>query len=112
MTGPGVHDTPICFEAPPSLEAVLAVLRDYQPAAREIGVELVGVVGSVARGEARADSDVDIAYDVVGPGLSLFKLGGLLMDLQDAIGRPVDLIDRERLKPERREFMEKTMVAA
>lgn len=112
MTGPGVQEGAAAFEGAPSLEAVLAVVRDYQPRAREIGVELVGVVGSVARGEARADSDVDIAYDVIGPGLSLFKLGGLLMDLQDAIGRPVDLIDRERLKPERREFMEKTMVAA
>ena len=109
---PGVSDTPRAFEGPPSLEAVLTVLRAYQPRAREVGVELVGVVGSVARGEAGPESDVDIAYDIVGEGLTLFKLGGLLMDLQDALGRPVDLINREGLKPERRTFMERTLVRA
>jgi predicted nucleotidyltransferase len=52
---------------------------------------------------------VDIAYDVLGQA-SLWDLGGLLMELQEALGRKVDLIDREMMKPERRAFMERTLV--
>lgn len=109
MTGPGVHETPARFEDPPSLETVLSVLRDYQPAAREIGVELVGVVGSVARGEARADSDVDVVYDVVGRP-TLFGLGGMVADLEDRLGRRVDIVDREMMKPERWLYMSRDLV--
>jgi len=92
----------------PVLEEVLAVVRNHRESARAVGVELVGVVGSVARGDARPDSDIDIAYDIVGEP-DLFDLGGILMDLQDDLGRKVDLIDRHMLKPERRAFMEKSL---
>lgn len=92
----------------PVLSHVLQVIRGHRDAARAKGVELVGVVGSVARGDARPDSDVDIAYDVIGRP-DLFDLGGILMDLQDDLGCKVDLIDREMLKPERRALMEATL---
>jgi hypothetical protein len=92
----------------PILSEVLTVVRRHKPAARAIGVELVGIVGSVARGDAGPDSDVDIVYDVIGKA-SLWDLGGLLMELQDALGRKVDLVDREMMKPERRAFMERTL---
>jgi len=92
----------------PVLEDVLRVVRGHRDSARAVGVELVGVVGSVARGDARSDSDVDIAYDVLGEA-SLWELGGLLMELQEALGRKVDLIDREMMRPERRAFMERTL---
>ncbi len=96
------------MEQGPVLSEVLTVVRGHKAAARAIGVELVGIVGSVARGDARPDSDVDIVYDVIG-NASLWDLGGLLMELQDALGRKVDLVDREMMKPERRAFMERTL---
>ena len=40
------------------------------------------VFGSVARGEDRPDSDLDILVDAL-PGTTLFDLGGLLEELQD-----------------------------
>jgi predicted nucleotidyltransferase len=40
------------------------------------------VFGSVARGEDRADSDLDILVDTL-PGTTLFDLGGLLEELKD-----------------------------
>jgi predicted nucleotidyltransferase len=49
------------------------------------------VFGSVARGEDRADSDLDILVDTL-PGTSLFDLGGLLEELKDILGVKVDLV--------------------
>ena len=61
-----------------------------------------------ARGEARSDSDVDILYEIVGKP-TLFDLGGLLMDLQDELGRNVDLVDRGMVKPRIRAVMERDL---
>jgi predicted nucleotidyltransferase len=49
------------------------------------------VFGSVARGEARPDSDVDILVDAL-PGATLFHLGGLQCDLEEVLGVQVDLL--------------------
>lgn len=60
-------------------------------AAGRHGVTNVRLFGSVARGEARPDSDVDILVDLV-PGRNLFDLGGFLMDLQDILACPVHVV--------------------
>ena len=57
------------------------------------------VFGSVARGEDRQDSDLDILVDAL-PGTTLFDLGGLLEELQDILGVKVDLVTAGGL-PER-----------
>lgn len=51
----------------------------------------VRVFGSMARGEDRPDSDLDLLVDV-GPKPSPFFLGGLLADLEDLLGRNVDVV--------------------
>jgi uncharacterized protein len=82
-----------------TLEEVRARLRAALPMLRSrYGVASLAVFGSFARGEQRDDSDVDVlaAYD---RPLNLLELGALLMDLQDALGRPVDLANRDRLRP-------------
>lgn len=91
------------------LEQVLETLRAHQDAARRVGVQFVGVVGSVARGEADPFSDVDVVFDVVGQ-LDYWRLGGLSMDLQDTLGRRVDLVDREMMIPERWAWMSRDLV--
>src|ERR1700675_4327183 len=53
--------------------------------ASKYGARNVRIFGSVARGEAGPESDVDILVDLE-PGRSLFDLGGLLMDLRDLLG--------------------------
>ena len=53
------------------------------------GAGNVRVFGSVARGEARPGSDIDLLIDIVGPTSSWFP-GGLLNDLERALGRRVD----------------------
>lgn len=64
--------------------------------AAQHGAFNVRVFGSVARGEADPDSDVDFLVDLE-PDRSLLDLGGLLMDLQDLLGREVDVVTEKGL---------------
>src|SRR5260370_41563331 len=60
------------------------------------GAKRIRVFGSVARGEARPDSDVDFLVDLE-PGRSLFDLGGLRMEVQDLLGRQGDVATKDGL---------------
>ena len=60
------------------------------------GARNVRVFGSVSRGDAGPQSDVDILVDLE-PGRSMMDLGGLLMDLQDLLGRKVDVVTEKGL---------------
>lgn len=62
------------------------------------GATDVRVFGSVARGEATEASDIDFLVRM-SPGRSLFDVGGLLMDLQDLLGRRVDVVTESGLRP-------------
>jgi predicted nucleotidyltransferase len=62
------------------------------------GARNVRVFGSVARGDAGPESDVDILVDME-PGRSLFDLGGLLYDLQTLLGVEVDVVTEKGLRP-------------
>lgn len=55
------------------------------------GARNVRVFGSVARGEAGPASDVDLLVDV-GPDCTPFFPGGLLADLEDLLGRKVNIL--------------------
>ena len=54
--------------------------------------------GSFARGEQREDSDVDILI-VPEKSVGLFKLSGMLLDLQDLLKIKVDLVTEKGLMP-------------
>lgn len=95
----------------PELEEVLAVLRAHREAARTFGVEIVGVVGSVARGDAGPESDIDVVYEIFGRP-TLFNLGGLMGDLEDDLGRRVDLVNLETVRPRTRARMTQDLVRA
>jgi predicted nucleotidyltransferase len=86
--------------APPQIEDVIAALRVHERELRESGVLHAAVFGSVARGEAGPDSDVDIMVDLNDEIVrSLFDYAGVYGALERAIGRPVDVADAKRLKP-------------
>ena len=71
---------------------------DILSIAAQHGARNVRVFGSVARGDARPDSDLDILVDME-PGRSLFDLGGLLYDLQKLLGVEVDVVTEKGLRP-------------
>jgi len=84
--------------------------QDLIAAAAAHGVRNLRVFGSVARGEDRPDSDVDLLADLP-PGLSLFGLGRAEADLEAILGSRVDLIPAADLKPGIRERVERDLVA-
>lgn len=60
--------------------------------------------GSYSRGEARPDSDVDIIVVLDKDAkVGLFKLSSMLLDLQDLLKKPVDLVTDKGLLPFARE---------
>ncbi|MBI3596379.1 MAG: nucleotidyltransferase family protein [Nitrospirae bacterium] len=61
------------------------------------GARNVRIFGSVARGQAGAQSDLDVLVDLE-PGHSLIDLGGFLMDLQDLLGCKVDVVTEKGLR--------------
>lgn len=70
--------------------------------AAQHGIEHVRVFGSMARGDADADSDVDLLVSLPG-GLSGLALGALLMDVQELLHRRVDVLTEGSLHPALRE---------
>jgi len=66
------------------------------------GAYNVRLFGSVIRGEADEKSDIDFLVDFE-PGRSLFDWGGLLEDLKDLLGCPVDVATEKALKARIRE---------
>jgi uncharacterized protein len=65
--------------------------------ARRYGVRELRLFGSVARGEARADSDVDLMFDSESP-LGLLRRAEFREKLEAIVGRRVDLVRPEYLK--------------
>jgi len=77
--------------------------------AARYGGRNVRVFGSAARGEADEQSDIDFLVDMEA-GRSLLDLGGLLMDLQEALDCNVDVVTERGLKPRIRERVLKEAV--
>ena len=69
------------------------------------GVKSIRVFGSVARGEAENDSDVDFLIEVDGPTTSWFP-GGLVAELEHLLGRRVSVTEADTLRePLRRNIL-------
>jgi predicted nucleotidyltransferase len=73
----------------------IRLLRDYKRThAAEYGIERMGIFGSVARGEQKKDSDIDVYYE--GPAMSLSGNVRLLEDLERLFGTHVDVIRKHK----------------
>src|SRR5450759_3204853 len=79
-------------------------------AAAAHGVSDLRVVGSVARGQDRPDSDVDLIVDLPA-GMGLFGLGRVQAELEAILGTRVDLVPAQDLKPSVRARVEHELVA-
>jgi uncharacterized protein len=84
--------------------------RDLVAAAASHEVSNLRVFGSVARGEERPDSDVDLLVDLP-PGMGLLGLGRVQAELEAILGAKVDLVPAGDLKPAVRARAERDLVA-
>jgi predicted nucleotidyltransferase len=73
------------------------------------GARKVRVFGSVARGEARPDSDIDLLVDLE-PGRSLLDIIAIKQDIEDLLGCEVDVVTEAAISPPIREQMLKDVV--
>ena len=77
-------------------ELIKAKRTDILRLAAQHGARNVRLFGSVARGEARPDSDVDVLVEFE-PGRTLLDRIGLMQDLEDLLGRKVDVVTEKAL---------------
>lgn len=75
-------------------------------------VKRAWLFGSCSRGEESPTSDIDILvdYDNTKGVVSLFTMGGILMDLTDLLGRKVDLVESRGLKDFARESVDRDKI--
>ena len=85
-------------------DEVLRLLRAHQAELRQFGVSSLAVFGSVARNEDGQQSDVDILVDFALP-VGFFEFVRLQLRLESILGRKVDLVTRDALKPSMRDHI-------
>lgn len=80
-------------------QRVIATLREHEPELRAAGIVHLRLFGSVARGEASGNSDIDLMADFdKSRRLTLVKVGSLQSRLTDLLGVNVDLSSSEWMK--------------
>ena len=90
---------------------VLAIVAAHREQLQKMGVKSLQLFGSVARDEARCDSDVDFLVEFDRPG-GLFQLLRVQYYLEDILGSSVDLGTQEALREHLREPVLKDVIRA
>lgn len=93
------------------LDDVLRILREHREEIASYGVTSLSIFGSVARGEAGPESDIDVLVEF-GVPVGLFKFVRLKSYLEDLLGRRVDLGMVGALREEMREQILREAVRA
>lgn len=76
-------------------DKILPILQPYS-------VKKVGLFGSSVRGNMTKTSDIDVLVDI-GKDISLLDFIGLKLELEKTLGRMVDLVEYQTIKPALRE---------
>jgi hypothetical protein len=90
-------------------EKIIEILRDHKDRLNSLGVKSLAIFGSMARGEADKDSDVDILVEFEGPASfdAYMETKFLLEELFD---RQVDLVTRQAVKPRMQPIIEREAI--
>jgi len=81
-----------------AIDRILVEKReDILRIAAKHGVSRIRVFGSAARGESRPESDLDFLVEVTGPTTPWFP-GGLVAELEEFLGRRVDIVEPDGIR--------------
>ena len=81
-------------------QQVIATLRAHEEELRRRGVRHAALFGSVARGEAISTSDIDFLIELEPEApIDMFGYAGLKRYIADLFAGPVDVVNRDALKP-------------
>ena len=82
------------------LQNVLETLRAHESDLRRFGVCHAAVFGSVARGEACAESDIDVLVELdEDQPMGIFQYARLKLHISELLDGPTDVVNRRTLKP-------------
>jgi predicted nucleotidyltransferase len=74
------------------------IKRKVLPILKRYGVKRVGLFGSCIRGELREDSDIDILVEIE-KDISLLDFVGIKLEIEEVLGREIDLVEYSTIKP-------------
>ena len=83
-------------------QKILPILEKYN-------IKKAGLFGSFVRGEMREDSDIDILVEIR-DDISLLDFVGIKLEIEEALGKKVDLVEYSTIKPLLRERIIKEQV--
>jgi uncharacterized protein len=90
-------------------DEVLVILKQQWAALKNFGVHSLSIFGSVARNEARSDSDIDILVEFES-SITFDRYMDVKLYLEDQLGTQVDLVTWRSLKPQIRDAIEKEAI--
>ena len=92
---------------------VIATLQAHEAELRHAGIRRLSLFGSVARGDAEAESHIDLLAELDPEArIGLFGLSALERRLAELVGRPVDLLPEPVEKPRLRANIERDRIRA
>jgi predicted nucleotidyltransferase len=94
-----------------TVDEVRAALAGHWDELTELGVGSLSIFGSTARGEAGPESDVDLLVEV-NRRMGMFEFIDIKLRLEELLGREVDLVMPDALKPRVRNEVLKEAVRA
>ena len=90
-------------------DRILEILNQHQAKLKDLGVRSLALFGSVARNEARPDSDVDLLVDLE-PPYTFKRYMNVKFYLEDQLGAKVDLVMQDGLHPLVRKNVEREAI--